>query len=335
MTLSSEVRLWGVRRRKTEIPSWEVRWVVAGRERSRSRRTKALAEAFLSDLRQAARRGEPFDVATGLPQSMAPSPAATSWLDFVQSYIDMKWPGAAGKTRDSMTDALATVTAALVDDPDNAPDPWLLRAALRQHLLPPSARGLPRSADVEDAVLWLAKHSVPLTELATARQLRRALDALTLNLDGAPAARTTVNRKRAVFHNALQYAVELERLPANNLARVGWRAPKVTDVVDRRVVINPRQAEELLTAVTYVGPVDRGRHLRFRRVSWRSCVRTSRSSARRRAGGCSIPAAEACSARHTARRGQSRGPSPSLPAKSRLRWPTVRMRCVMRRCRCG
>ncbi len=59
-----------------------------------------------------------------------------------------------------------------------------------------------------------------------------------------------MNRKRAVLHNALQYAVELELLPANNLGRVGWRAPRVTDVVDRRVVINPRQAEELLTAIT-------------------------------------------------------------------------------------
>jgi integrase len=37
--------------------------------------------------------------------------------------------------------------------------------------------------------------------------------------------------------------------------------PKISEVVDRRVVINPQQARELLTAVTYVGPLDRGRHL--------------------------------------------------------------------------
>ena len=34
------------------------------------------------------------------------------------------------------------------------------------------------------------------------------------------------------------------------------------EVVDRRVVVNPRQARELLTAVTYVGRPWRGRHLR-------------------------------------------------------------------------
>jgi integrase len=80
--------------------------------------------------------------------------------------------------------------------------------------------------------------------------------------NGKAAAPTTVRRRRAVFNNALQYAVELEELAANNLSRVGWRAPKVSEVVDRRVVINPDQARELLTAVTYVGRLDRGRDVR-------------------------------------------------------------------------
>ncbi len=248
---TSDVRFWEVRRaRTTKVQAWEVRWVVGGRPRSRSRRTKALAEAFLGELRAAARRGESFDVATGLPASMIPQPLVTSWLEFVQDYVDMKWPHAAAKTRDSLTDALATATAALVDESDQTPDPLVLRAALRQYLLPSTARDLPRPREIEAAVGWLARHSVPVSELSSARQLRRALDALTRTLDGASAAPTTVNRKRAVLHNALQYAVELELLLANNLGRVGWRAPKVADVVDRRVVINPRQAEELLTAIT-------------------------------------------------------------------------------------
>ena len=34
---------------------------------------------------------------------------------------------------------------------------------------------------------------------------------------------------------------------------MSWKPPKVLEVVDRRVVVNPRQARELLTAVTYVG----------------------------------------------------------------------------------
>src|SRR5580704_5412088 len=66
--------------------------------------------------------------------------------------------------------------------------------------------------------------------------------------------------RRSVFHNVLGYAAELEELSANPLDRVKWKPPKVAEVVDRRVVVNPRQARELLTAVTYVGRPWRGRH---------------------------------------------------------------------------
>lgn len=259
---TTDVRFWDVRKLPRRTVTFEVRWVVAGRVRSRTRRTKALAEAFLSELRQAARRGEAFDTETGLPESMRAVDAGPNWLELAQRYLDAKWPRAAAKSRDSMTDALATVTAALVTTDGDRPDADLLRVALRKHLLPPSTRATAPPVEIQGAVEWLVAHSLPLGELQRPAQLRAALDALALTLDGKPAAATTVRRKRAVFHNALQYAVEIEALPANNLDKVGWTAPKVSDVVDRRVVINPTQARELLTAVTYVGPVDRGRHLR-------------------------------------------------------------------------
>jgi integrase len=259
---TTDVRFWDVRKLPRRTATFEVRWVVAGKVRSRSRRTKALAETFLSELRQAARRGEAFDVETGLPDSMQPTDAGPRWLELAQRYLDAKWPRAAAKSRDSMTDALATVTAALVTTEAGRPDPGLVRTALRKHLLPPPTRSIQPNDEVQLAIDWLTDHSLPLAELQRFAQLRAALEALALTLDGKPAAATTVRRKRAVFHNALQYAVEIEALPANNLDKVGWTAPKVSDVVDRRVVINPRQAHELLTAVTYVGPLDRGHHLR-------------------------------------------------------------------------
>jgi integrase len=260
--ITSDVRIWGVRRNQSsKSTSYEVRWIVAGRPRSRTRRTKALAEDLLSDLRQAARSGEPFDLDTGLPLSMIQT-AGQTWLEFAQRYIDMKWPHAAAKTRDSLTDALATITAALVPEHADAPDGSLVRIALRQYLLPPAARDFELPSEIEQATRWLARMSLPVSDLAKPRHLRRALDALTVTLNGSAAAATTVRRKRAVLNSALQYAVEIEALPANNLSRLGWRPPKTSDVVDRRVVINPRQARELLTAVTYIGPLDRGRHLR-------------------------------------------------------------------------
>jgi integrase len=267
---STEVRIWNPRQRSASAPggrtrktrSWEVRWVVGGKPATRTRRTKALADAFVLDLRAAARRGESFDVETGLPESMLQAGSELTWIEFAQRYVDMKWPRAAGKSRDSMTDALATVTPALVTDDVDRPDPLMLRTLLRQYLLPPAARSAERPAEIAAAAEWLAEHSLPVRELSRRRHLRQALDAIALKLDGTLASATTIRRKRSVFNNALQYAVELEDLPANNLGQVGWTMPKVSERVDRRVVVNPQQARELLVAVSYVGTPWRGRHLR-------------------------------------------------------------------------
>jgi len=68
---TTDVRFWDVRRNKSSRSrSYEVRWVVGGRQFSKTRATKALAESFLSELRQAAKRGEAFDTSEGFPASM-------------------------------------------------------------------------------------------------------------------------------------------------------------------------------------------------------------------------------------------------------------------------
>ena len=95
--------------------------------------------------------------------------------------------------------------------------------------------------------------------------MHELIDALGRKLDGKPAATQTYRRRRAVVFNALEYAVELEVLPSNPLSRVRRkRGKRAVQEVDRRVVVNPRQARELLAAVTYVGRYDRatGRRLR-------------------------------------------------------------------------
>jgi integrase len=279
-----------VRRNKSsKSTSYEVRWVVGGKQFSRSRAGKALAESFLSELRQAAKRGEAFDTAEGLPVSMLRAKNATTWFAFVLAYIDVKWPRAAAKTRDSMTDALATITAALVDDRPGRPDVLVMRRALRQHALVPAARQQPRPPEIAVALGWLERASLPVAELEKPRHVRAALDALTLCLGGTAAAATTIRRKRAVFYNVLDYAAELEELSANPLDRVKWTPPKVADIVDRRVVVNPDQARELLTAVTYVGRPWRGRHLRaFFACMYFAALRPGEVKALRK-DGCYLP----------------------------------------------
>jgi hypothetical protein len=64
----------------------------------------------------------------------------------------------------------------------------------------------------------------------------------------------------------LCYAVELGELSSSPLDRLSWTPPKVSEVIDLRVVVKPRQARELLTAVTYVGQYRRGPYARGHRL---------------------------------------------------------------------
>jgi integrase len=98
------------------------------------------------------------------------------------------------------------------------------------------------------------------------RRRRHRLDAISIRFDGGAAGATTIARKRSVFANVLRYAVELGELLSNPLDRLSWKPPKVSEVIDRRVVVNPRQAREPLTAVTYVGHQAPSRYSRGHRL---------------------------------------------------------------------
>lgn len=266
MTATSDVRFWDVRRnRSSQRPSYEVRWVVAGRQRSATRRTKALAEAFLSDLRQAARRGEPFDLASGLPQSMLAAGSKLTWYGYVLAYVDRRWPAAAANTRKSMLEALATVTAALVHDRPGRPEFAELYRVLLRYALPPTARAESRPVRAAQVIRWVESASVPVAALEDEALIEGALSAIALRLDGKAAAATVTRRKRAVFFNALDLAATGQRrvLARNPLTSMKWKPPEVGERVDRRVVANPGQARELLTALSYVGGRDRDRGRRL------------------------------------------------------------------------
>jgi uncharacterized protein YfcZ (UPF0381/DUF406 family) len=64
------VRFWKIRiRAGRRRNTYAIRWTVAGQEFHNSFTTKAHAESRLAELRTAARKGEAFDVETGLPIS--------------------------------------------------------------------------------------------------------------------------------------------------------------------------------------------------------------------------------------------------------------------------
>jgi hypothetical protein len=57
-----------------------------------------------------------------------------------------------------------------------------------------------------------------------------------------------------ILANAADYAAELGLLETNLIRGIKWAAPKVSSQVDRRSVVNPRQARALLEAVRVQQP---------------------------------------------------------------------------------
>ena len=228
-----------------------VRWTVAGKESPETFATKGLAESVSRPTPHRDPFGEAFDTETGRRfrgSAKASSPdLVRARREVHHDEVDQARP----KSRAAIADSLATVTAALVESEAGKPDAKLLRSALATWAFNVNARAISPEPPDEfvNAIKWMERRSLRIDKLMNAATARGALDALTKLPDGTDAATTTVNRKRFAFHAALEYAVELEDLPSNPLDGVKWRRPRVNDAVDRRSVVNPSQARQLLAAV--------------------------------------------------------------------------------------
>jgi integrase len=249
-----DVRVFAIRRRQARRP-YEVRWRVASRDQSKSFITRALADSYRAELVRAARKGLAFDPVTGEPVLWAiPEPVTMTWYQHAVAYADMKWPSLAAHSRASMAEALATLTPALTKATARRPPARTLRAALYGHAFNPQVRAATPDAATVKALAWLERASLAARQLSDPRVVRAALDALTLRLDGTRAAANTVSRKRAVFYNALGYAVELGLLPVNPIDQVQWRTPAAACTVNPQTVASPVQVRAILSQVTRIRP---------------------------------------------------------------------------------
>lgn len=249
-SMTYDVRLWTTRvykgKRKT---TYTVRWIVAGEEFNEPFQQSALAESFLSELRAATRKGEAFDVISGLPISMQRN-RDMAWYEFACEYVDMKWPHSAAKTRETVAEAMTTITTALFTNDRNKPDDKVIRSALTRWAFNTKKRGsndCPR--EVNEALRWIEKHTRQVSELADPTVLRPVLNRLSVKLDGKPAAPSRVRRQRAILNTAVEYAMEGKMLTSNPIPALKKRAPKGIQPVDRRSVANPTQVRTLLNAI--------------------------------------------------------------------------------------
>ncbi|MGW1974107.1 tyrosine-type recombinase/integrase [Streptomyces sp. NPDC001889] len=262
---TTDVHIWKTREKQQRgKTSYEIRWTVAGREFSRSRRTSGLATKLLAKLTMAQDAGEQFDTETGLPPSMEKKEPVLTWYAFALRYLRMKWPHASPNYRDEINEALTAVTKSLLPSTPGRPKEEALQRALRDwaFVLPgPEEREVP---EMHKAVLvWVAENSPPLDSLTNSEVMRKLLDSLKLKIDGKAAAGETVRRKRKILVNACNYATELGNFTDNPVNAVAWQKPAKVIPVDPRVVANPKQAANLIDAVSYVGGYDRARGRRL------------------------------------------------------------------------
>jgi len=232
----------------SEVTTYWVRWKVGGKLWREGFRTAAQADSFRSSLLTAARKGEAFRVATGRPTVWDRSKADTAWYEFACQYVDLKWKQASAKYRKDIARALTAATPALLTDGRGRPEDAAIRRALLRYGFNTKQRAdLPD--DLTEVLGWIARNGLPVSALAEAAVARRVLEQATGRLDGQKAAASTARRNRTILANAMDYAIELGLLDANPIRALKWTAPKVSSEVDRRSVVNPRQARALLEAV--------------------------------------------------------------------------------------
>ncbi|MEU6492967.1 tyrosine-type recombinase/integrase [Streptomyces sp. NPDC046984] len=262
MPLTYDVRIYSIETRPDRPKPYRVRWLVGPQKHSKSYTVKAQADGRRSELMTALRKGDQFDVETGLPASeLRARNGAVSWYEHTRAYVERRWDRLPAKSRRNDADALATITPALVKTTVGQPPARLLRTALYAWAYNKSRWEEEHPEDIRSALRWLEKQSLPVSALEDPATLRKALDALSTLLNGSPAAGRTARRKRACLSDVLGLAVERRYFsaPINPLSTVKWTAPKSTEEVDPASVANPRQVRALLDGVR--GQGERGVHL--------------------------------------------------------------------------
>lgn len=249
--LSFEVRVWKVEDLKGKTgTTHRVRWQVAKKRFSRTFSAKGLAVSFRGRLHSAARSGEAFRVNDGLPVSMArEAKDDVSWYRLVCDYVDMKWPKAAATYRRTISEALTGVTVAMLPALPSWLDAAQVRSVLGRWAFNTAQRGSEKPADVDAALRWIEKNSMPVSAVARPEVARRIHDAAVSRVDGKPLARSVARQRRMILNNALNYAVEQLLISENPVKAIKWTAPKPSRAIDGRRVANPVQARTLLRDV--------------------------------------------------------------------------------------
>jgi hypothetical protein len=218
---SYDVRIWQIQERADANARYRVRWKVASRRFTKGFALKALADAFRAQLLEAARKGESFSIEAGLPQSLARRERHVTCFEHAAEFVTTTWPSAAAKSRISVLETLSVALPVLTRDLAGAPDPDVLRLAIRHAF---NRNEHARGPDVAElrALGWLKRASLPVSSLEDPEVAFGLLDVLGRKLNGSPASPDYYSRRRRVMHNDLRHSGITWRLnsgvPATEIA---------------------------------------------------------------------------------------------------------------------
>src|SRR5438034_2368145 len=153
---SYRVKFWDIKKiSDTARGRYRARWATGGREHCKSFASKALADAFLGTLKDAARDGKPFDASTGLPaRPKQAAPVTVTWYEHARAYAQMKWPDLAAKSRRATAEALTTITLALTEGHRKSPDPDVMRRALFGYAFNAASANRAAPGEITRALDW-------------------------------------------------------------------------------------------------------------------------------------------------------------------------------------
>lgn len=175
MPLTYDVRVYSIETRRDRPKPYRVRWLVGTQKHSKSYTVKAQADGRRSELMTALRKGEQFDVETGLPASeLRALNGSVTWYEHTRAYVDGRWDRLPAKSRRNDADALATLTPALVKTTAGRPAPRVLRRALYGWAYNKSRWGQEPPTEVAEALRWVEKNSVAISALEDPGTLRTA-----------------------------------------------------------------------------------------------------------------------------------------------------------------
>jgi integrase len=245
-----DVRVWNVQDRRgsgRNVQPWVVRWVVDGKQSSRSFRSRALADRFRASILLAHDDGEEFDRSSGEPVTWTPLPGDTQIHQWARRWLADQWTEWQPRTRRSAVEALVKFVPLVVSSQAPEPPP-----GMRAHLkatLEPGADIDPQSA----AERWLQKWSLPLTDLN--RERLSTIDlALGVGLDGSRLAPSTAGRFRKVSRSCIRRAVDLEILPTDpwppvSRGRLSRKSTRSKPSFDIRTLPDPATMRRALRAM--------------------------------------------------------------------------------------